>query len=256
VGVERAEAAFWAAFLRNRNLDATTVDDGAVALAGGYALCSTGGFLQYAIGVGSTRPLRPDDLEIAEAFYAARGLPSRLELTGDVLERDGALLAARGYIDEGTALAVLEAELPLADETTGAVTTRIVTGRRVWVALALRAFADTVEPADADRLQRSVLANAAAANALFVAAVGGVDAGAAAVALADDLALLYSGAVLPEYRGARVHGALLAARVAYACSRGATRATFKTLVDSAAERSAARRGFTRTALRRRVARPA
>jgi hypothetical protein len=48
---------------------------------------------------------------------------------------------------------------------------------------------------------------------------------------------------------------LLAARVAYACSRGATRATFKTLVDSAAERSAARRGFTRTALRRRVARP-
>jgi GNAT superfamily N-acetyltransferase len=254
VSVERDEATFWAGFLRNRNLDATTADDGAVSLAGGYALCGTGTYLQYALAAGSTRALRPDDLAIAEEFYGIRGLPSRFELTDDVLERDGALLTERGYVDEGLALAILEVALPLADAATGTVTTRVTTDRRAWSALSQRTFADTIGADETERLRRATAINAAAASALVIASVDGVDVGAGAVRLIGDLAFLYGGGVLPAYRGAGVHGALLATRLAYARSRGATRGALKTTAEGPAERSALRRGFERTAVRRRLAR--
>ncbi|HTW82836.1 MAG TPA: GNAT family N-acetyltransferase [Candidatus Sulfotelmatobacter sp.] len=255
VSVERAEAAFWASFLRNRNLDVTTVDDGAVSVAGGYAVYATGTFLQYAIGAGTTRSLRADDLAIVEEFYAERGAPSRLELTDAAIARDRALLDARGYADDGLTLAVLEAPLPLAGEPSTAVGTRVVGDRRAWSALSLRAFADTVAGDDAaETLRRSTLLSAAAASALVVATLDGVDVGAAAVRLVDDVALLYAAAVLPEARGHGVHGALLAARTAFARTRGATRAALKTAAGEPAERSALRHGFARTALLRHVTR--
>jgi GNAT superfamily N-acetyltransferase len=255
VSVERVEAAFWASFLRNRNVDATSVDDGAVAVAGGYALCATGTFLEYAIGAGSTRALRADDLEVTEDFYATRRLPSRLELTDTVLARDGALFEERGYTDEGIALAVVEATLPLADEETGTIATRISGDRRAWSSLALQAFADTVAPDQSERLRRANAVSAAAASALVIAAIDGIDVGVGAVRLIDDVAFLYAAAVLPAFRGRGVYGALLAARVAFARARGATGAAFKTRADENAERSALRRGFARTALRRRIVRP-
>jgi GNAT superfamily N-acetyltransferase len=255
VSVERAEAAFWASFLRNRNLDTTTADDGAVAVAGGYALCATGTFLQYAIGAGSTRALRADDLEVTEDFYATRRLPSRLEVTDTVLARDRALFEARGYSDEGLALAVLEAALPLAGEDTGTIATRVTGDRRAWSALAVRAFADTVDPEESERLRRANVVSASAASALVIAAIDGVDVGIGAVRLVDDVAFLYAGAVLPAFRSRGVYGALLAARVAFARARGATSAALKTRADEGAERSALRRGFARTALRRRIVRP-
>ncbi len=43
----RAEAAFWSAFLRNRNVDAGTSADGALPVAGGFALCLAGTFLEH-----------------------------------------------------------------------------------------------------------------------------------------------------------------------------------------------------------------
>ena len=106
---ERAEAAFWAAFLRNRNVDAGTAGDGAVSVAGGYALCVVGTMLTHALGAGSTRPLRADDCEVVEGFYAARGLPAAFELDEAALVRDEALLRERGYADDPIDLVALEA---------------------------------------------------------------------------------------------------------------------------------------------------
>ncbi|HEV2740851.1 MAG TPA: GNAT family N-acetyltransferase, partial [Candidatus Elarobacter sp.] len=65
-------------------------------------------------------------------------------------------------------------------------------------------------------------------------------------------ALMWSGAVLPAFRRRGVHQALLAARLALAHERGATAAAFKTTAGSPAEHSAAKLGFARTGLRRRV----
>ncbi len=105
-------------------------------------------------------------------------------------------------------------------------------------------------------LHRTLAVESAAAHVLVIASVDGVDAGAAALSTHGDLAVLFGGAVLPAFRGRGVHKALFAARLGIAFARGATRGSVKTAVNSPVERTAARFGFARTGLRRRVHRRA
>jgi GNAT superfamily N-acetyltransferase len=251
VNAERAEAAFWAAFLRNRNVDSSSAADGAVAVAGGYALCALGTYLEYAIGAGSTRPLRGDDLEIVRDFYGRRGLPPRLELDEEVLARDAEVLRAANFEEEDEELSVLEAEAA-AVVANGPFAIRAVTDRRGWADLVVRAFADTIDAGERPRLLKAAQASAASAHALFIASLDGTDVGAGAVAITGEHALLYSAAVLPAFRRRGAHRALVTARLAFAHGRGALRAAVKVLHDSAAERSAQALGFTQIARRRRV----
>ncbi len=251
MSVERASAQLWAAFLRNRNVDAGTALDGAIPVAGGYALYVSGTRFDFAMGAGSTRALRHDDLAVVEEFYGARAHPARFELDEAVLARDGALLHERGYVEEDETLAVLRRPLA-APPPPGAVAVRTTTNRRAWAELAVRAFDDG--DTDVRVLRKTLQTAAAAAHVLVIAALDGDDAGTGALAIAGETALLWSGAVLPGFRRRGVHQALLAARLAIAHERGATGAAFKTTADSAAERSAAKLGFARTGLRRRVRR--
>jgi len=251
-GPDRA-AAFWAAFLRNRNVDAGTAGDGAIPVAGGYAIYVTGTRLDFALGAGSTRALRADDLTVVEEFYAARAHPARFELDEAVLARDGALLRARGYAEEDETLAVLEGPVAAAAPP-GSVTVRTTTNRRAWTELAARAFQYDAD--DAAVMRRTLQTTAAAAHVLVIASLDGDDAGAAALGISGDTALLWSAAVLPAFRRRGVHQALVAARLAIAHERGASAAALKTVADSPVERSAQKFGFARTALRRRLMKPA
>jgi GNAT superfamily N-acetyltransferase len=247
-GPDRA-AAFWAAFLRNRNVDAGTAGDGAIPVAGGYAIYVSGTRFDLALGAGSTRALRNDDLQVVEEFYAARARPARLELDEAVLARDGALLRDRGYAEEDCTFSVLEGPIAPAPPP-GPVAVRTTTNRRAWAELASRAFDE--DAGDVGLLRRTLQTAAAAAHVLVIASVDGNDAGAAALGISGDTALLCSAAVLPAFRRRGVHQALLAARLAIAHERGASRAALKTVADSPVERSARKLGFARTALRRRV----
>jgi GNAT superfamily N-acetyltransferase len=251
---DRAAARLWAAFLRNRNVDAGTAGDGAIPVAGGYALYVTGTRFDFALGAGSTRALRDDDLAVVEEFYAARAHPARFELDEAVLARDGALLRERGYAQEDETLAVLEGSLS-GPPPGGAVNVRTTTNRRAWADLAVRAFAEQ-SAADVAVMRRTLLTAAAAAQVLVIASVGGEDAGAGALGISGETALLWSGAVLPAFRRRGVHQALIAARLALARERGATTAAIKTVAGSPVERSAVKLGFARTGLRRRVHRAA
>lgn len=252
----RAEAAFWSAFLRNRNVDAGTASDGALPVAGGFALCQAGTFLELGLGVGTTRPLRADDLSVLVEFYGGRGLPARLELDEAVLARDRSLLEAGGFGAEGKELSLLEAPLAGATaEPPKGIAVRAVSDRRAWAELALRGLEDGLAAGDRERGRRSVRATAAAAHGLFVATLGGAEAGAGALGISGDVAFLFGASVLPAYRGQGVHGALLAARTAFARGRGASQAALKTAPGSFAERSALRQGFTPTARLHRVGRP-
>jgi hypothetical protein len=94
---DRIEAAFWAGIARNVATTAETKDTGAVPVAGGYAVAVQGSGLAVALGIGTRRPLRTDDLETINAFFGQRGRPPQIEVAGDVYERDGDLLAAAGY---------------------------------------------------------------------------------------------------------------------------------------------------------------
>ncbi|HEY0392859.1 MAG TPA: GNAT family N-acetyltransferase [Candidatus Elarobacter sp.] len=253
---DRAEAAFWAGYLRNRNVDAGTADDGAVAVAGGYAIYVKGSCHQVAHAVGSVRPLRDDDLGVLEGFYRRRGSPVRLELRDDVLDRDRALLERAGYQPAAEALGLYEtANIPAAPD--GAVTVRQTTDRAGWVRLVSRAFAGAGGAEAHDASRRSAEVCAAAAHGLFVAEVGGVPAGAGAAAvLPGEVTYLFCGGVVPELRGRGVHRALLRARAVFGASLGASRTAVKAFDGSAAERSIRRAGFERVAVLRRVAAPA
>jgi ribosomal protein S18 acetylase RimI-like enzyme len=245
----RAEAAFWAAFLHNRNVDAVTAGDGAVAIAGGYALFVGGTAIDHVLGAGSTRALRADDCEVVEGFYGARGAPAQFELDAEVLERDAALLRDRDYAGEGQELAVLEGPTTAGAPPAG-IAIRRTTDRRAWADLVARSFDGEL----GDALRPTLQANAAAAHVLVVASVDGTDAGAAALGIAGDSAILYSAGVLPAFRRRGVHEALVVARLGLASARGAGTAVLKTQPDSPAERNAIKHGFERTALRRRVRR--
>ena len=249
----RAEAAFWAAFLHNRNVDAVTAGDGAVAVAGGYALFVGNTVINRVGGAGSTRALRADDCEVVEGFYGDRHAVARFELDDDVLERDEALLRDRGYVDEGDTLAVLETSTAAgstAAGSTAAMPVHRTTDRRGWVELVARSFGD----AASETIRQTLQTNAAAAHVLVVASIAGTEVGAAALGIAGATAILYCAGVLPGFRRRGVHHALIAARLSLASARGAGSAVLKTVPDSPAEHSALKHGFVRTALRRRVLR--
>ncbi len=257
----RAEAAFWSAFLRNRNVDAGTAGDGALPVAGGFALCIAGTFYERGIGIGTTRPLRADDLVVLSEFYGRRGLPARLELDEAVLARDRGLLEAGGYAEEGRANGMDGAQAVLESPTAGigpveGIGVRTVTDRRAWTELLVRAIADTVAEADRERLRRSVQVGALAAHGLFVASLDGADAGAGALGISGDVAYFFGAGVLPAFRRRGVHRALVAARTAFAHERGASQAAFKTSPGSFAERSALSLGFAVTGRLRCLRRPA
>jgi GNAT superfamily N-acetyltransferase len=253
---DRVSASFWAAFLRNRNVDAGTSADGAIPVAGGYAIYVAGTHLDHALGAGTTRPLRADDLDVVEEFYAARALGARFELDEAALARDGKLLRSRGYAEEDATLAMLEGPVAAGAATPGRVAVRTTTDRRAWADLATQAFTDADAHMDAGLLRRTIQVEAAAVHVLVIASLDGKDAGTGALFTDGDLAVLMGGAVLPEFRGRGVHSALLAGRLALAHARGAKRAAVKTAVGSPVERSAARFGFERTGLRRRLRREA
>ncbi len=250
MNADRAEAQFWAAFLRNRNVDAGTADDGAVAVAGGYAIYVKETFYQLAFGLGTARPLGADDLAVVAGFYGRRGTRPHLELDDEIYLRDRPVLEEAGFELATLTLARYETGAPLEPPPVGGIAVRTVADRTAWVRLVGRAFADGGEP---DKLaRRSHELSAAAAHGLFVADVGGVPAGAGAVAVFNGIAFLYAGAVLPEYRKRGVHRALLHARAAFGASRGASRTTIKTEVGSPAEHSIVRAGFEHTATIRRL----
>jgi len=250
-GPDRADAAFWATYLRNRNVDVATANDGAVAVAGGFAIYAAGSAMQLAFAAGSSRPLLDDDVTAIEAFYRARGAPVRLEAREDVLERDRAVLERHGFTPYDAAYAFYETHAPPGDAGGGA-TVRAASDRAAWARLVASAFADGGAP-DATLL-RTVEHCAAAAAGLFVAEIDGAEAGAAALGISGEYALLYCGAVLPAFRRRGVHRALLYARIANARARGFARATIRVRVDSAAEASARAAGFAPTLRARRVQR--
>ncbi len=239
MSADRAEAAFWAAFLRNRNVDAATAADGAVALAGGYAICALGAHQQVALAAGSTRALTEDDLTVLDGFYRARGLPARLEIREDALERDGPLLERAGFTFEPQAYVFYEHDCtpnPVGDD----VTVRPTSDRTAWARLVTAVFAAAWGDPETPR---TIELCAGAAATLFVAEIDGAPAGGAATGIAGEFAYLYSGGVLPAFQRRGVHRALIHARIADARVRGMSRTMTKVLRGSASEAAFSSAGF-------------
>lgn len=249
---ERAEAAYWATYARNIPTTDDTRDTGAVPVAGGYAICLQGSALDYALGVGTARRLREDDLRIVDEFYGSRRLASRLELHPLVAERDTKLIGAWGYRSESK-MAMLEREIGADPELPAGLSVETLTGRRSeWTELIVAGTIDTVAPADRVRARRTAQVCAAAASALVAVRLDGKLAGGGALGVTGDAAFLFCAATLPEYRRRGVHAALIAARLAIGRSRGATFAFTTAPPGSAACASAQAAGFSVSYVRERL----
>jgi GNAT superfamily N-acetyltransferase len=249
---ERAEAAYWATYARNIPTTDDTRDTGAIPVAGGYAICLQGSSIEYGLGVGTSRPLREDDLRIVDEFYGSRRLVSRLELNPLVAERDAPLVLRWGYRFERH-MTMLEREIgadaPIA---VGFGVETLTARKHEWTDLVARGLADSVPAGDADRLRRTVHVCASAASALVGIRIDGRLAGGGALGVTGDAAFLFCASTLPEYRRRGVHAALIGVRLAIGRSRGATFAFMTAAPDSAAVRSAQAAGFTPTYVRARL----
>jgi hypothetical protein len=242
------EAAFWAGYARNLATSPATRLTGAIPVAGGFAICLQDTYFTYAVGVGSTRPLRADDLRIVTEFYAERSLPTRLELAADVYARDRELFEAAGFVVERT-LQVYERELTGELPRPGLAVESGVR-QRAWVDLIVAALATSID--ERAMALHATRINAAAATTLVAVRMDGNLVGGGALAVSGDAALLYSGATLTASRGRGVQTATILARLATAKARGATWASMKVTPGSAAARAAEHTGFTATTERVRI----
>jgi len=230
---DRIEAAFWAGIARNVATTAETKDTGAIPVAGGYAVAVQGSGLALALGIGTSRPLRPDDLQTIAAFFEQRGLVPRIEVAADVYERDRDLVTAAGYR--------LEQRLSVyACETLGSLPAPAlppVAGlkRGMWIA----GFGASLE------------AHAAGALTAIRGENGELAAGSA-IAVSGDVALVLFWCGPPG----EVAAAALVAGLAAAQSRGAVRAFLKVTDGGPLIETARELGFTPVEVRLRLTVPA
>ncbi len=251
---ERAEAAYWATYARNIPTTDDTRDTGAVPVAGGYAICLQGSSIEYGLGVGSSRPLREDDLRIVDEFYGSRQLPSQLELHPLVAERDARLLARWDY-RAGRTTVMLEREIGSDGEIPERFSIETLTSRRIeWTDLVVAGLSDSVDAAQAERTRRTTYLCATAASSLVAVRLDGKLAGGGALGVTGDVAFLFCSSTLPAFRGRGVEAALTTARLALGRSRGATFACMAAAPGSEEVAGADATGWRAAYVRRRFTR--
>jgi hypothetical protein len=209
---ERAEAAYWATYARNIPTSDETRDTGAVPVAGGYAICLQGSSIDYCLGVGTSRPLREDDLRIVDEFYGSRNLASRLELHPRVAERDAPLVTGWGYRPERK-MTMLERDIAIDPVIPAGFTVETLTSRKLeWTDLVVAGLLDSAPLSERERLRRTTHVCANAASTLVAIRLEGKLAGGGALGVTGDAAFLFCASTLPEFRRRGVYAALIGAR--------------------------------------------
>ncbi len=184
--------------------------------------------VNVAAGFGSSL----DELAAAEAFFSSHGLPSRLVLYSH-FPHWGAL-AARGY---RLARLLNVYARPLEEVTAPPA----LTVRPSPSAEFARLSADAFGPGSEEIMERT---SQRAVTLLLAAELDGAAAAAGAMSVFGEVALCFSAATLPAFRGRGAQTALLAARLRAARDGGARWAAVMTSPGSASERNVLRAGFS------------
>ena len=193
--------------------------------------------VNVACGFGSSPDGLEELLDSVEAFYTLHGLPSRLVLYSHF--GDWEALAARGYsllrLLHVYVLPLTERPAPPPMPSPSQLTAR-PSPPAEFLSVASRAFGAGSEAIMERTAQRPQ-------TRFFAAEQGGQPVAAAAFSVFGSLALLFSAATLPAFRGQGAQMALLAARLHAAHGAGATVAAVMTTPGSASERNVQRAGF-------------
>lgn len=219
-----------------------------LAAAGGQAAFVAPGLpVNRAVGMGMGGPVPAADLESVEAFYRRHAEVSRIDLRplADRTLVDG--LGERGYAIARVLNIYVRTVVP--DEPVsaghGIDVAAIGPGNtEEWALTLAQGFLGRdVVPEDDPALRLARLTVQRPSVTGFLARIGGVSAGAAALAVADGLAVLFSTSTRDAHRNRGVQRALLSARIAAAAAAGCDLATVAVPPGSTSERNVRAAGF-------------
>jgi GNAT superfamily N-acetyltransferase len=217
-------------------------------IAGGYATFMRPEMpVNRCVGLGMAAPVTAGDLDAVESFYRGYGLPSKIDLCplADRSLLEG--LGERGY-RIGSFFNVQVRPITATDvdrKPEAALRVEAVTTDKVELWATTMARNDPREPVAADDPWLALASVAARRPGVtcFLAWIGGDLAGAAALAVRDGLATLFSTTTLTPYRNRGVQTALVAARLSFAARAGCDLVTVATLPGNQSQRNMQRADF-------------
>ena len=221
-------------------------------VAGGRAIFTGADFFSNrALAMGLRGPVNHDDVERVETFYAARGVPSEIEIASLVDRSLLRVLGQRGYHLVRFRNIYAQALHPLA--ATGAapaarsraaeICTVDASTAAAWSTTLLDGFGYTC---DLDRGRVATwhgMVRSLPGMTALVAVIDGQLVGAASVMILGSTAVLGGAATLPAFRRRGVQRALIEARLAVATRAGCTLAIVTADPGSSSGRNAERTGF-------------
>jgi GNAT superfamily N-acetyltransferase len=221
-------------------------------VAGGRAIFTgTGFFSNRALGMGLHGPVSHDDVACVETFYAARRVPSEIEITSMVDRSLLRVLGQRGYqlirfrniYAQALPRHPATASRPEAQALAVEVHTVDASTATDWSTILLDGFAYTQ---DADRHRVSLwnqMVRSRPNVTDLIARLNGQPVGAASVMVVGEAAVLGGAATLPAFRRRGVQRALIEARLAIAADAGCALAIVTADPGSSSGRNAERSGF-------------
>jgi len=183
-------------------------------------------------------------VDAAEVFFGARSAACAIDCYPEVTPRLAGLLRGRGYRSHDP-VRTLVAALPVSlGPNTGRVTAADTDDYDLWVATVTAGFREGPRPLGSDD-QRTMLARAAVRPdvRLFLAHLDGEPIGGAALGRTHPVGFLFSGSVLPPYRGLGAQRALIHARLVAAMGEGLQFAVSGAAPGSVSERNLRRSGL-------------
>jgi len=217
-----------------------------IDVAGVYAMFDgVGSPLTQTFGLGLFDPFLAPEFETVEAFFASRGASIAHEVSSFTPAATQQLLPERGYvaIEHSTVLLRPTAADGLAP--VPGITVRAIASSEsdLWAQTSAQGWSsEGAELADFVESFGRITAQARGVHC-FLAEVSGRPIAAAALHLANGVALLAGASTIPAARRRGAQQALLQARLAFASARGIELAMVVTQPGSASQRNAERQGF-------------
>ena len=183
------------------------------------------GVFNHVSGYGTFAPASQDALDAVMRYYAQRGDPVNLEvLMPAVTQADRTLLKRNGFREGGVLFQChvrTTSRAPRSHTVRGLSVARVAKrDARRYAKLATRGFggggtiAEVFERGWTRQIQHD------RGIAAFIGSVDGIDAATGVTLVRPDIAGLYSGSVMPRFRGRGIQNAMIAARLAHGWSRG------------------------------------
>jgi hypothetical protein len=232
--------------------------DEATRIAGAWVSVGTTSWMSKALGLGIGGDVAAETLDAIEAFFAARSVQPRIELTAFATEALLEVLTERGYglvqvgsvfartLDDMTEIEEGPATIRRGDAK-GAVVERLAQDDEAGLQEAMSVVCSGFVPdggiLSASDVTMAVRVAGCAGTASVVARVKGELVGAASVTVRHGVANLYGSSVKLAHRRKGLHQAMMTERMRMAAEQGATLAVVVSSPGGATERNALRLGF-------------